>query len=283
METSETLNPEVGKGLATALRVLESIPRAVFGFAFRVPRFALLSLSIAFPAAAAPPQLPPLVERALETMERSDQDGYAFRMNKVESGVTSIATFDPAKPPARAWELLQKDGRTPTTKEIESFRKERAKREKERDEQRKKDTKGKRGGDRDLRELIAPGSLQLISETAERAIYRFTMQSDDEDMKAMVESIRGTLAISKAAPHVESLDLASTGEMKPMTGVKIAEFRLTLTFLPPDSHGRALPSTIRSVVKGRAMLVKKIDQDMSVAYSDYAKRQSPGGATTPAR
>ncbi|MCM2314466.1 MAG: hypothetical protein NDJ92_04845 [Thermoanaerobaculia bacterium] len=283
MAPSETMPPESGNDLAPTRRVLEPVRSRILRFAFRVQLPALFLLALAFPATAAQPQLPLLVERALETMERSEQDGYAFRMSKVESGLTSVATFDPAKPPATAWDLLQKDGRTPTPKEIESFRKEREEREKKRDEQRKKDAKKKGSGDRELRELIAPGSLQLISETADRAIYRFTMQSDDEDMKAMVESIRGTLAISKAAPHVESLDLASTGEMRPMPGVKIAEFRLTLAFLPPDAHGRALPSTIRSVVKGRAMLVKKIDQDVSVTYSDYALRQKPGGITAPAR
>lgn len=259
------------------------VPSRMEGFALRVSCFALLALSISLPAVAAQPELPPLVERALETMERSEQDGYAYTMKMSEPGKSSLAHFDPAKPAGKTWELLQKDGKAPTAKEVESFRKERAEREKKRAEQKKEEKEKSRGGDKELRELIAPGSVQLISETSERASYRFRMRSDDEDEQAMVESIRGTLVVSKAGPHVESLDLASTGEMKPITGVKISEFHLRLTFFPPDAHGRALPATIQSKVKGRAMLVKKIDQDMSVTFSDYAKRQSPGGPTTPAR
>jgi hypothetical protein len=254
-----------------------------FGFAFRVPRFAFVTvaLTLASTALAAPAQLPPIVERALETMERSDQEGYAFRMAKTDKGSTEIATFDPSKPAGQTWKLLQKDGKAPSAKESEEFRKERAKREKDRTEEEKKE-KSKKGDKRDqeLREMIAPDSLQLISETAERASYRFRMRIDDEDAKPFADAIRGTLVISKAAPHVESLDLASTGEIKAMTGVKISEFHLTLTFFPPDAHGQSLPATIRSVVKGRAMLVKKIDQDMTVGFSEYARRAGP---TAPAR
>lgn len=282
-----TANPTTpGASLPFAPTRPAFISSCIAGFAFRVPRLVLLSLSLslALPAVAAQPELPPLVERALETMESSEQEGYAYTMKMSEPGKSSIAHFDPAKPTGRTWDLLQKDGKTPTAKEVEIFRKERAEREKKRAEQGKEEKKKKsRGGDKELRALIAPGSVQLLSETAERASYRFRMQSDDEAEQAMVESIRGTLVVSKAGPHVESLDLASTGEMKPITGVKISEFHLKLTFFPPDGHGRALPATIQSKIKGRAMLVKKIDQAMSVTFSDYAKRPLPGAPTAPAR
>ncbi|MFA6958947.1 MAG: hypothetical protein WC538_24000 [Thermoanaerobaculia bacterium] len=253
------------------------------GFAFRASRFALSSLALfllnssAFAAPAT--TLPPVVERALETMERSDQEGYAYRMSKTEAASTEVAIFDPAKPEGQTWRLLQKDGKTPTAKEMEEFRKERAEREKKRVEQ-KKESKSKGKGDKELREMIAPESVQLISETAERATYRFKMRADDEDAKKFADAVRGTLVIAKAAPHVESLDLASTGEIKPMTGVKIAEFHLALTFLPPDAYGQALPASVHSVVRGRAMLVKKLDQDATITFSDYARRASP---VTPAR
>ncbi|MGK2857165.1 MAG: hypothetical protein ACSLFQ_08155 [Thermoanaerobaculia bacterium] len=264
-------------------------PRRALRPAFHAPRPArafasvLLTLILSLPASAAPQPLPPLVEKALETMETSDQEGYAYRMSKVEGGATSIAQFDPTRPAGEVWSLLQKDGRKPTTKEIESFRKERAEREAKQAKQRKDDAKKKGRADEDLRALIAPGSVQLVAETAERASYRFRMQSDDEDTRAMVDSIRGTLVISKAAPYVESLDLASTGEMRPVTGVKISEFHLTLTFHAPDAHGKALPATVRSVVKGRAMLVKKIDQDLSVSFTEYARRRLPGAPAVTAR
>lgn len=244
------------------------------GFALVIAAVTLASST----ALAAPPDLPPLVEKALETMERSDQEGYAFRMVKSEAGSSETAAFDPSKPEAHAWTLLLKDGKAPTAKQSEEFRKERAKREKQRTEDGKKGKGSKRGGDRDLRAMIDPGSLQLISDTAERVSYRFRMQIDDEDAKAFADAIRGTLVVSKAVPHVESLDLASTREIKAFTGVKLSEFHLTLTFFPPDAYGMSLPASIRSVVKGRAMLVKSIDQDLAVSFSDYARRGAP--ATT---
>jgi hypothetical protein len=250
------------------------------GRALRLLRAACLTSAFALStAAAAPAKLPPLVERALETMEQSDQEGYAFRMSKAEAGSTEVGFFDPAKPEGQTWRLLQKDGRAPSAKELEEFRKERSEREKKRAEQ-KKESKAKGKGDKELREMIALGSLQLISETAERASYHFRMSADDEDAKKFADSVRGTLVVSKVSPHVESLDLASTGEIKPMTGVKIAEFRLTLTFFPPDAYGQALPASVHSVVKGRAMLVKKLDQDATITFSDYARRSAP---VTPAR
>lgn len=250
----------------------ESVPSRILDFTIRVPRLALLSLWIAFPAAAAQPQLPPLVERALETMERSDQDGYAFRTAKTEEGSTEIVTFDPAKPEGQKWNLIQKNGKNPSTRELAEFRKELARKETENNKDKKDKSKNGDKSDQGLREMIAPESLQLISETGDGASYRFRLKIDDEDAKAFADAIRGTLIISKAAPHVESLDLASTGEIRVMAGVKLSEFHLTLTFLPPDAHGQALPATIRSVVKGRAMLVKKIDQDLTVKFSDYARR-----------
>jgi len=214
-------------------------------------------------------------------MERSDQESYAYRMLKSDKDGTQLAAFDPAKPEGQTWKLLQKNGKAPSAKELEEFRKERAERDKQRAEELKKGKeKSRKKGDQELRDMIAPESLQLISETAERASYRFKMRVDDEDAKAFADAVRGTLVISKAAPHVESLDLASTGEIKAMTGVKIAEFHLTLTFLPPDAYGQALPASVHSVVKGRAMLVKKIDTDATITFSDYARRSAP---VTPAR
>lgn len=272
MALNETLLPEFGNELATTRRVFEFVPWRILGFAFRVPCLALLSLSIAFPAAAAPPQLPPLVERALEAMERSDQDGYAFRTAKTEDGSTEIVTFDPAKPEGQKWNLIQKNGKNPSARELDDFRKELARKETGNNKEKKDKSKNGDKGDQGLREMIAPESLQLISETGDRASYRFRLKIDDEDAKAFADAIRGTLNISKAAPHVESLDLASTGEIRVMAGVKLSEFHLTLTFLPPDAHGQALPATIRSVVKGRAMLVKKLDQNLTVKFSDYERR-----------
>jgi hypothetical protein len=230
---------------------------------------------------AAPAKLPPIVEQALATMERSDQEGYAYRMLKTDKDGTQLVTFDPAKPEGQTWSLLQQNGKAPTAKELEEFRKERAERDKQRAKELKKSKEErKKKGDQELREMIAPESLQLLSETAERATYRFKMRVDDEDAKAFADSVRGTLAISKAGPHVESLDLASTGEIKVMTGVKISEFRLTLAFLPPDAYGQSLPASVHSVVKGRAMLVKKLDEDATITFSDYARRSAPA---TPAR
>lgn len=225
---------------------------------------------------ATPAKLPPIVEQALETMERSDQEGYAYRMTKTDGDGTLVAAFDPAKPQGQTWKLLLQNGKAPTEKELETFRKERAERDKQRAEELKK-SKEKAGkkGDQSLREMISPESVQLISETADRASFRFKMRADDDDAKVFADAVRGTLVISKAAPHVESLDLASTGEIKPITGVKISEFRLTLSFLPPDSQGQALPSSVHSVVKGRAMLVKKLDADATITFSDYERRAAP--------
>ena len=111
--------------------------------------------------------------------------------------------------------------------------------------------------------------MKLISETGDRATYDFRMKPEDEDEKEFAAKIRGTLVVSKARPFVETMELASTGEISPMMSVKIKEFYTKMSFRHDVEHDAALPLAVQSRIRGRALLVKSLDADVMVTFGDY--------------
>lgn len=214
-------------------------------------------VALALPAAGAP-EIPDLVRQAIEKTSGEPPEGWGYTETAVRNGRRIVHTFDPRRPEGERWHLVSVDGRPPTEEE-------------RRDNAEERSSGGDPGEDDEdpIEEMIKPGSLRLVEDSADRALYRFEPVSEDEDDAKIYENLDATLAIVKNGPYVESVDMRSRGPFKPAFAVKISEFVLTRTFEPVEPGGPAFPRSATVKLSGRALIFKKITENVEITYSDY--------------
>lgn len=224
---------------------------------------ALLVFALALPLSA---QVPPLVKSAFDNVEMRPE--YAFKQTTADGDGKRVETFDPSLPEGHQWQLVSKNGRTPTASELSAYKKEKASGEKR--------GRGKNGGKKEiegLSSMVRPGSLRLVSETPAEATYEFRLPVEDGDERGreFVDALKGRLVISKSGPWVHVLEFENERPLKPITGVKIERIYTKMTFLAPAAGLPGLLGEVRGTVRGRAMLVKSLDQDSVVTFSEYRR------------
>ena len=230
--------------------------------------FVLTFFALAFPAVvlAAPAQLPPLVKSAFDAVEMSPD--FAFTQTTVDGDGRKVEKFDPTRPKGHEWQLVTKNGKAPTSSELSAYAKEKAEAEKHQGKKNGKDEK-KDG----FSSMVRPDSLRLVSETPTEARFEFRLPAEDGDERGreIVDSLIGRLVISKNGPWLHVLELENQKPIKPITGVKIERMYTKMTFLAPAAGLPGLLGELRATVRGRAMLVKSLDQDTVTTFSEYRK------------
>lgn len=233
-------------------------------------RWVLVALLLSLPASGVVAG-DELVEQALKNMESERSDEWAFTETTLTEGKTIVKSYDPQRAEGARWKLVSVDGRAPKADELK-----RIERQNRRDEDRGREREGDDSVEEEteLHAMISPGSLSLISEDETHAVYRFKPGGDGDREKKMLEYVDGKLEVQKAGPTVSSIELESRGPFSPAFGVKIEQFMTHMTFAPLEQGGPAFPKTVRVKVQGRAFMVKKLDEDARVTYSDW-KRVAP--------
>jgi hypothetical protein len=216
-------------------------------------------------AAALCADAPTLVERAIENMEKTDIDDWSYTVTTSRSGRKTIERHDASKPEGVRWQLLLKNGETPTADELSEYL------GAKRDQAERRKRRGREERENEISGMVDTSSLELLAEDELRATYSFRMKVDDEDDRQFADQVQGTLVVDKTLPHVERLEMRSTGEIKPVTGVKISEFHVLMRFDHDAATGSILPLTIETTIKGRAFLVKTLDEDIAVSFTDYRR------------
>ena len=107
-----------------------------------------------------------------------------------------------------------------------------------------------------------------MTESAELGVYRFQLKTGDKDDKSAA-FMRVTYTLHRPSRTIERIELASTEPFSPVLMVKIQEARTVMTYTRPEADRPSLLKEVTVKVRGRAMWVRSIDQDMTVAYSDY--------------
>ena len=164
-----------------------------------------------------------------------------------------MGRFDPRGPEDQRWQLLTVDDRTPTAKEIEKYREERAGDHLE-------------NGDDDVEAMVEPDSVRLIEETAEYWLLGF---DPDEDEHGVLEDLVATIRINKAGSYLEYIDLRSRSPIRPAMGIRIAKLITRFTFGPAVDGGPVVPMSTQVEVKGRAYLVISFDEQELFRNSDF--------------
>lgn len=219
----------------------------------RLPRLlTFLLLSVCARAA----ELPAYVEQALTRFTSDAPRGWAYTLTTTREGETSVERYDPSHPKGGDWTLLQRDGRAPTADEIERYLRYKAS-----------------STPPTARATFEKGDLDrssfvLLHEDADAAEFRGRFR---EDLKEpLLAHLLLDLKVSKHSPAVQSFTLRLAGPFSPTLGVKMTELEVTMEFSPPTEGRPSLPRASRSRFRGRLFFVKSIEEDVQIAYSDFA-------------
>ncbi|CAM3117876.1 hypothetical protein [Rariglobus hedericola] len=213
----------------------------------------LFLLALGCPLIAAP--TPPELAEALKGFHAEGTKGWAFTQTTIAGDRGRVERYDPLGKNFRLWTLVQQDGRAPTTEETQKYL----------------ELKSRRSSNEtapNVKDQIAPGTCEVLSETAERGEYRFQLKPGDDDDHSAV-FMRATFTLHRPTGTIEKVELASTGPFSPVFMVKVQEARTVMTYSLPDGDTPTFLKLVTVRIRGRAMWFRSLDQEMTVTYSDH--------------
>jgi hypothetical protein len=218
----------------------------------------LFSLLLALPALTTlhAGTVPPELDRALKLFRAEGAPNWAFVQTTEASGKSLVEHFDPAKPEFSRWTLLKKNGAAPTESETKEYRERLSRR-----------TSG--GTAPNVKDQIDRASCELVSNESERASYRFRLQPSDQGDHSAAH-MSAVFTLHKPTGVIERVELSAFEPFSPMFTVKITEAKTTMLYLLPTAEHPALLQKINVHIRGSAMWVKSLDEDMTVTYSEHA-------------
>jgi hypothetical protein len=218
----------------------------------------MLATLLAGPAGIA--GMPDYVRTALASFSTEPPAGWAYTLTTVRNNeARTTARFDPAKPPAEQWSLLDLNGRAPSAKEAAQYARARAGSGPATTPQgtfRKAD--------------IEPASVTLVTEDAERGEFRCAFREEATGADKMLGHLTLRLTVNKRQPHVERFVLELNDPYNPVLGVKMRELRVEMSFTPPAADRPSLPSLNSSHFLGRIFFIG-VEEDLVLTYSEFAR------------
>lgn len=199
-----------------------------------------------------------LAIEALDGLDSFDDAAWSFTKTTTGRDGSRIERHDATKPEGQRWGLVRIDGREPTPREVEKYRREKGKGAKKSDEGASDDP----GIDRE--------TIRLVTETPERMAFSFQPESEGFASR-FAGGILGTLVVNRDGGWLERLEIENRKELSPIPGVKFSEFHFTKTFHRDEDSGVLLPRSIEMHVRGRAFLFKSLDDDRVAHLTDYAR------------
>lgn len=199
--------------------------------------------------------IPADLEKALAGFQAEGTKGWGFTQTTLSDAKSLVERYDPAKPEFSRWTLLQKDGHEPSADDIKQYKDVLSRR-----------TRGEVAPN--VKDQIRRETCEPISNENGRALYRFQLKSGGDDDRS-AEHMAVTFSLHQDSGVIERVELASIRPFSPMFAVKIEEARTVITYTLPEGPRPTLLREITVRVRGRAMLLKSLDQDMTVSYSDY--------------
>lgn len=222
-------------------------------------RLALAALLASTSGAAA---VPDYVREALGKFSSEVPAGWAYTLTTVRNAdARTTARFDPARPPAEQWTLLDLNGRAPTARESAQYARARA-----------------GGGNASAPQGtfrkgdIDPASIELVSEEADRGEFRCAFRAEATGADKMLGHLQLRLTVNKRQPHVEKFVLRLKEPYSPVLGVKMRELLVHMSFTPPGPGRPSLPAANTSHFLGRIFFIG-LEENLTLTYSDLVRVQ----------
>ena len=196
-------------------------------------------LTLALSASAYAAEIPPLVAHAFSVMEETLIDDWTYTVTSRDSDGLMVERHVADRPAQARWQLLSKDGGSPTSRDLSRYAKIQERRERERVERASRD-------ENVLASMIEPGSIVLVEETATHATYDFRMNAAHAKAGRFAEQLRGVMTVDKTVPYVEVARLRGVDDIRVTTGVHLDHFEMTLRFTRHGPTGAIVPASIRT-------------------------------------
>lgn len=162
-------------------------------------------------------------------------------------------------------ELVAVNGKPASQKAITEYAKEEAAKE--------KDDASKEGDgitvDK-LAEMIAPGSLDLVSVNDATAHFRFRYEMKSN--KGQSQMLDGTLVYDRVQDFVSEIHVANAKSFKAEGGAKVSVFAMDLCFAKNSTLNEVVPTSLHMKIKGRAMLIIPFDQEYKAEFSNFSRK-----------
>jgi len=225
----------------------------------RLPSAGALLLGALLATATAAAAMPEYCREALAKFSPEVPAGWAYTLTTARNGESrTTARFDPAKPPAEQWTLLELNGRPPTGKEQGQY------------------ARAANGGTASTpqgafqKSDIDPATVEVVSEDADRGEFRCTFRPQAADADKMLGHLRLRLTVSKRQPHVEKYVLELAEPYSPVLTVKMRELLVQMSFSAPTADRPALPVTYRSHFLGRIFFIG-MEENLELTYADFVR------------
>jgi hypothetical protein len=219
-----------------------------------------LALGALLAVASAVAAVPDYVRAALGKFNPEVPAGWAYTLTTVRNDDARIsARFDPAKPPADQWTLLDLNGRAPTAKETAQYARARA-------------SGGNAAAPQGTFQKgdIDPASITLISEDTERGEFSCNFRAEAAGADKMLGHLHLRLTVNKHQPHVEKFVLELKEPYSPVLGVKMRELLVQMSFTPPAADRPSLPALNSSHFLGRIFFIG-MEENLTLAYTDLVR------------
>lgn len=227
-------------------------------------RLVLVSFVLVAASFAAEPIAPQFAE-ALKSFKAEGAKGWAFVQTTRSRSQSLVERYDPAKSEFMRWTLLQLNGKPPSEKEAREY-------------QEKHTRRSNNETAPDVTKQLDLATAEQIADDADRTVYRFHLIAGGKD-DTSAKYMAATFTLHKPTSTIQRIVLANTEPFAPMMSVKIQEARTEIDYSLPTADRPSLLDRIAVRVRGRAMWVKSLDEDMTVVYSDYTYAlKRPSGA-----
>lgn len=220
------------------------------------------AVALASPSRA---EIPAYVRDALGRFPVELPPGLAYTVEAERNGERSVERYDPSQPAGARWQLLSREGREPTARELEFYA-----------------SRSRDPADRGYRASFRPdqvdlGSLQLVRESATHATVRGGFHPAAVELDQMLGHLELTLLLRKQPAAVLSYRLELRGPYSPVLGVTMHELDAGAEF---DAHGR--PTRSWSRFAGR-MFLKSMSEHVRATYRDFGPTPGPPDASPAGR
>ncbi|MBN2282230.1 MAG: hypothetical protein JXQ65_16730 [Candidatus Marinimicrobia bacterium] len=199
-------------------------------------------------------QTPEIVTAAFEKVNADTVHQYRFKKSVRASDNTQILQYDPTQEGSDCWQLISVNDQPPDKNQLREFYKEMSKNGKDSNKSLSFDTK-------DMKDFL------LLQETSKIMEYAFAINGDEDDK--MAENLKCSLCINKSDTTINRIAMLLTEPVSPMISVKIDEFRVEMVFDKIAETGSTLIKETQTRIKGKAMVFKEIDENVTEKYFDY--------------
>ena len=203
--------------------------------------------------------VPGYVHEALAKFSTEVPAGWAYTVTTVRNDELRItARFDPSKPAAGRWTLLEINGRPPTAPEAAQYA--------------RAATNGNASTPQAIFQNadIDPASIELVSENTDRGEFRCGFRAAAAGADKMLRHLSLRLTVSKHQSHVEKFALELTAPYSPIFGVKMRELLVQMSFTAPGADRPSLPAIHTSHFLGRIFFIGT-EENLALTYTDFAR------------